>query len=283
MLTNSLKDILDDKLWSTAKLLISYYKKRKYTVSQFQSIDDKYTYRLHLILKKKYETIGIEIRERCNIENYLENQINGWHQKRISAKIYFAVPEFIGDVETATTHSQIGELKRLGIGLIIIKENKILVDVDTVGCHRRFAIENGTSLGKYKQRVDKVVNDYNLGDCLSAVKELTEIVEEANIAVAIKAIKKGKINLTLAEIENNDIDWAGIIECLGIRVYKNLPQTQIIDKRLRIDLHDYRDTRNLSAHWKSKKKLAELEEQYPEAIQTGIRLLRRLISLQSKV
>ncbi len=283
MLSDDLKDILPDKLWTAAGKVISHYKKLGYRVSEMVNVDEKYRYRFHIVCKKGFDTLAIEVREKCNVESYLENQLNGMYLNKTGVRVYYAVPEIIDEAETQISHAQSAELKRLGIGLIVIRENEISTENGTVGCHRRFAIEIGSSLGKYKQNVEEVVKDYNEDKCLDAVKDLTEIVEEATISLALKAIRKGKINLIKDQIDNNEVDWAGIINCLGAKVYAGIPQTQIIDKRLRLDLDDYRDTRNLSAHWKTKKKLKELEEQYPEAMQTGIRLLRKLVSLYSKL
>lgn len=283
MLDDQLKAILSDRLWATAELLIAHFKGKGYRVSQLASIDDTYTYKLHLVCKKKYETIGIEIRERCVVEKYFENSINGWYSQRTAAKIFFAVPVFISEKETQVGLSQMLELKRLGTGLFLIKNTEIIKSHGTVGCHRKFALEPGTSLGKYKSKIEELIREYNLDDCLSSVKMLTEVVEEAIVLLAKKAIRKTKINLTIQQVENNEVDLSQIIDCLGAKVYAGNPQTQIITKPLRLELQSYRDTRNLSNHWRTAAQLSDLEKKYPEAMQTGIRLLRKLVSLIAQV
>lgn len=75
-----------------------------------------------------------------------------------------------------------------------------------------------------------------------------------------------------------------MINCLGVRNYKGVSQTQIInDKKFRGSLHNFRDKRNLSHHRKNAKQLRDLEQQYPEAMHQGIRVLRELVKLKNQL
>lgn len=284
MLTENLKSVLPAKLWKTAETLISHYRNKGYTVNQLSSIDDDYRYRVHLICKKRYDTFAIEIREKCNVEKPFENFVIGCQAKRVSVRVFFAVPEVIDESETLVSHSQRNMLKKLGIGLITIGANGVNEDIGTISCYRRFALEPGSSLGKYSAKVDEIIADYNLGNCLDAVRDLCEEVEDATISLALKAAKKGKIAATVDEINNHEFDWAGLINGLSIRVWRNHPQTQIInDRRLKNSLDNFRDKRNLSDHRKTPKQLRELEQQYPEAMLQGIRLLRELVRINNQL
>ncbi len=139
-------------------------------------------------------------------------------------------------------------------------------------------------MGKYANKVDEIIQDYNFGSCLESVKKLTEEAEDATVVLVLKAIKKGKLNLTAQEVNDNDIDWAGMINCLAARVWKQSPQTQIIsDKKFRNSLDNFRDKRNLSHHRKTAKQLRDLEQQYPEAMHQGIRVLRELVKLKNQL
>ena len=283
MLTKNLKEILDDKLWATAKVLIKHYTKRGYKITQFHSIDTTYSYKLHLIIKKGYETIGIEIRERCSINSFFEKFILGCQSNKIPIKLYFAVPEKIGDDETIIAHGVHADLKNIGVGLLIIEGNNIIEDVTTISCHRRFALEPGTSLGKHKNRISEIVEEYNSGDCLTAIRNLADEVEDATYDLAAKAAKKGKINITAADIEANRYDWEGIINCLSAPNYGGQPQTKYFDTKLSNSMKSFKDVRNLSGHKKGAKERKQLEQQYLEAMLQGTRLLRTLISIQAKV
>ena len=58
--------------------------------------------------------------------------------------------------------------------------------------------------------------------------------EDATIRLSLKAARLGKIAVTVDEINNKTFDWAGLINGLSIRVWRNINQTQIInDTRLR--------------------------------------------------
>lgn len=283
MLTDNLKSVLPSKLWRAAESLISFYENKGFTISQAISIDENYRYRTHIVCRKRYETIAVELRERCNIESPFERFVLGCQANQIPVKIFFAVPSMIDDTETLISHNQRNSIKKTGIGLIIVGD-EISEEIGTISCNRRFVLDPGTSLGKYASKVDKIIQDYNFGNCLEAVKNLTEEAEDATVALVLKAIKLGKLNLTVQEIDDHDIDWAGMINCLAQRVWKGTPQTQIInDRRLKNSLDNFRDKRNLSHHRKTAKQLRELEQQYPEAMHQGIRLLRELVKMKNQL
>lgn len=284
MLSDNLKAILPSKLWRTAERLIIHYRNTGYTVTQLASVHEFNTYRPHIICKKKYETIVIELREKCNIEKHFENFIDKSNANRVAIKIYYAVPEYIDGEETFIGHAQRATLIKLGIGLLVVKDDDITEDIGTISCNRRFALEPGSTLGKYSNKINIIIEDYNRGNCLDAVRDLCEEVEGATVQLALKAAKKGKISATTTEINENEFDWAGLIDGLSLKVWKGNEQTQIIkDKKLRNSLHSFRDKRNLSDHHKTPKQLRDLEQQYPEAMLQGIRLLRELIKLTNQL
>jgi len=284
MLSENLQAVLPSKLWRTAERLISYYRDNGYTVVQLQSVHEFNGYRPHIICRKKYETIVFELREKCNVEKPFENFVDKSQANRIAIKIYYAVPEFIDETETSIGHAQRHILKRLGIGLLVVRESDVSEDIGTISCNRRFALEPGTSLGKYTKKIDEIIDDYNHGNCLNAIRDLCEEVEGATVSLALKAAKKTKISATVDEINDNEFDWANLIDGLSMKVWRGTTQTQIIrDKKLRNSLHNFRDKRNLSDHHKTSKQLRDLELQYPEAMLQGIRLLRELIILNNRL
>ena len=282
MLTSNLRAVLPSSLWRSAETIITAYRAKGYTVTEFLSVHEHNSYRPHLICKKGFETIIFELREKCNVEKHFENFVDKSQAHRVPIKIYFAMPEYIDDVESTVGIAQRSTLKKLGIGLMIVKEGEVIEDLGTISCNRRFVIEPGTSLGKHTSQVHEIIEKYNFGNCLDAVRDLCEEVEDATTLLALKAARKNKINLTVQEINDHEEDWSGLINCLSFRQWKNLPQTQIItDRRLRASLHDFRDKRNLSDHRKTARQLRDLEQQYPEAMLQGIRLLRKLVTINN--
>ncbi len=284
MLSENLKAVLDGRLWGTAEKVMKHYQSTGYKVTQLMRIDDTYRFKPHIVCKKHFETLAIDIRERCNIEKHYEDFVTGCQAKRVAVKIYFAIPEILGDTETVLTLIQRANIKTIGIGLITVSDNKIEIDPDTISCNRRFALEPGTSLGKHTKTIDVLIGKYNLGDCIGAIKSLVEEAEDATFLLATKAIKKGKINATLDEIANHEIDWATIIDGMAAKVWKGSSQTQIItEKKFKQDLHNFRDKRNLTNHRKTAKQLRDLESQYPEAMYEGIRVIRELVRLNNSL
>lgn len=284
MIEDNLKAVLPSKLWRTTEKLIKEYRGKGYSIAQLESVHDHNTYRPHLICRKKYETVVIEVREKCVIETPFEKFIDKSQAHRVAIKIYFAVPEYIDDEETVISHAQKAKMALAGIGLLVVKDSEIVEDTGTISCNRRFAIEPGTTLGKHAKAVTAIVDKYNRGNCLDSVRDLCEEVEGATKALALKAARKGKLAVTAQQIVNDEFDWAGLIDGLSIRVWQGQPQTQIItDKKLRNSLSNFRDKRNLSDHHKTAKQKRDLEQQYPEAMLQGIRLLRELIILNNKV
>jgi len=284
MVEENLKAILPSKLWRTTEKLIKYYRGKGYAITQLASVHEHNGYRPHLICTKKYEKIVIEVREKCVIEKPFENFVDKSQAHRVAIKIYFAVPEYIEEEETVISHAQRAKMTSAGIGLLVVKETEIIEDIGTISCNRRFALEPGTTLGKHAKSVEGAINKYNRGNCLDAVRDLCEEAEGATKDLALKAAKKGKLAVTPQQIIDNEFDWAALITGLSMKVWLGAQQTQIIkDTKFRNALNSFRDKRNLSDHHKTAKQLSDLDQQYPEAMLQGIRLLRELIKLNNKV
>lgn len=285
MLTENLKTTLERKLWLTAERLIKFYDTKSYKIKQLDKVCDSHPYKMHLVCTKGYEVIGIDIRERCNVESYFEKHATSCLASRVGVKLFFALPEYIEGIESMTSSVQRDKLKMLGIGLLIVKENnKIEIDIGTISCDRRFVLPAGSALGIYKNDVSEIIEKYNTGMCLDAIRDLCEKTEDATVRLALKAARLNKIAATTDEINRHDFDWSNIITGLSMRVWRGRNQTQVItDIHFRDSLNEFRSKRNLSDHRKTQKELKQLEEQYPEAMLQGIRLLRGLVRLNNNL
>jgi hypothetical protein len=160
-LVMDLKDILAEDLMLTAKRLINHYKKEKYKVLEAGKIDE-IAYKFHLICQKNYETVAIEIRKSCNIESFHERFIDNCQAKQLPIKIYFAVPDQIDEIDILIpiTHTQ--RLRDKGIGLLIVKEDRIIEEIGTVKCNQRISLDPLISLGLYKKDILTIIKRKNI-------------------------------------------------------------------------------------------------------------------------
>jgi hypothetical protein len=290
MLSDLLKTVLDQKLWGTAEKVKELFHGQKFRVEEMKSVNPAKGIRSHLVCKKSYKTIAIDIREKCTVDRHIEEYIKDCHTRRIPVEFYFAVPSILKNKEgieepNSITITQREFMKELGIGLLILDEKqKIIKDLGTVSCDRRFALPPGTSLGTHKTKIADLIEKYNSGDCLDAVRDLCEEGEDATVMLAIKAAKKGKIVFTEVDIKANLYDWETLINCLSAPSWGATPQIRIItDKKITNSLKSFKDKRNLSDHRKTAIQLRDLEALYPEAMLEGIRLIRKLIQLRNSI
>lgn len=277
------EDVLPRSLYSTAKKIRKYFQSKRFKISEVVPVDPDISYKVHFLFKKKYESIAVEVRERCDLQVHFKSFIDNCHSKRAPIKIYFAVPEKIGDDETIITHAQREVMEKNCIGLLIVKENEIKEDLGTVQCNRKISLEPTHKFAAFSERIKNIIVDYNKGNCLNALRDLSEIVEECTMKIANKAIRKSKIVLNSDEIENKTIDWEGVINALYSTHYRGHDQARILDKSLFHALKSFKDLRNLGDHWKTKIEKQKIEEKYPVSMMQGFDVLRDLVKLINKV
>jgi len=275
-------ETLPRTLISSAKKIRKHYKSKKYRIKELFPVHEDIGYKIHFIFSKGYEKIAIEVREKCDIQPHFKSFIDGCHSMRVPIKIYFAVPEKIGEDYTTITHAQREELEKKGIGLLIIKENEIKEDLGTIPCNRKLALDSTHRFPNYKEKVLSLLSNYNKGNCLNALRDLSELVEEATMKLAIKAAKKSIINVDPKKIEEKKLNWDTVINILSLPNYNNTPQTKILDKTVSSSLTSFKDVRNLGDHWKTKKEKEQIEEKYPVSMMQGLDLLRDLNKLIKK-
>lgn len=273
------ESMIPSPLGSTAKELRKHFKKRGYSVSESTGIDETNRYKAHLVFKKVYETIAVEIRQKCDIQHPFLNFVQACQANRVAVKIYFAVPEIVEGEETTISHTQMSALRTAGIGLFVVNDSGVREEIGTVPCNRRIALEPGGSLGKYATKVNEITRSYNLGDCLDAIRDLSEEVEDATTLLCAKAAKKGKINIAEADVLSTGFNWEDKINVLAASNYRGAQQTRFLDQPTSQDLKSFKDTRNLSDHRKTVKDKRRLEAQYPDKVLQGVRLLRELVKL----
>src|SRR5690349_1237543 len=147
-----LEDFLPRNLMPCAFKVAEHFLSKKYEISLIDNVDQKIPYKFHIICKKKYETIAIEIREKCNIISQFKEAVSQCYISRLPVKVFFAVPEKIGDAETSITHAQVSSIESLGIGLLVVTDTDVITRTGTVNCDIRFSLPPGTSLGSRKNK-----------------------------------------------------------------------------------------------------------------------------------
>src|SRR3990172_2253743 len=158
-------ETLPRTLISSAKKIRKHYKSKKYRIKELFPVHEDIGYKIHFIFSKGYEKIAIEVREKCDIQPHFKSFIDGCHSMRVTIKIYFAVPEKIGEDYTTITHAQREELEKKGIGLLIIKENEIKEDLGTIPCNRKLALDSTHRFPNYEEKKlnwDTVINILSL-------------------------------------------------------------------------------------------------------------------------
>jgi hypothetical protein len=99
-------------------------------------------------------------------------------------------------------------------------------------------------------------------------------VEECVRDIAMKSVKKGKVNITVAEAETGDLDF--VINALSQKNFRGQPQTAILAPTLSQDLKSFKGARNLSHHPRKAAQRRALQEQMVERMEMATRLIREV-------
>jgi hypothetical protein len=278
-----IEDILPPSLVQTGKRIIKYYKSQKFSISIGEQVNENILYRPTIIAQKKTEKHIIEVRERCDLTGSFEKFLAQCHSERIDYKIFYGVPEKINGEDTLISHTQRELLEKNCIGLKIVKESDIKDDLGTIQCNRKIVLEPRFKFGPYAKKIESIVKEYNKGNCLNALRDLSESVEECTMKIAKKAIKRGKIHIALADIEEKRLDWETVINILSTSDYKGVKQQKILDREISNSLKTFKNSRNLGDHWKTKAEKLKIEEKYPISMMQGFDVLNDLLKILNKV
>jgi len=270
-------EILHKELWAIANAIIKYFKKRK--VNKFlieKPLSDNYKFRPTISFKNGGSTVVVEVKDRPLFQEYFEDFVKDCLVNRESLKIYMAFPHILGDAEISFSHSFLIKVKKYGIGILLVKDNSVIVDKEAVKCYMRIAWSELNSVPKH--RVYEIIDKFNEGRCIDAIRDITEAVEDEVDKLAIRAKKKKKIRPTLSHIEG--LNFESKINLLSAPEWKGRKQKRYFDEDLKNDLKSYKGTRNLSHHPRNKQEERKLEQQLLERMRMGIRLWQDVCKIQ---
>ena len=129
-------------------------------------------------------------------------------------------------------------MKADGVGLIIVDDLNLAINRDCVSPALVIHLDPTIILGKHKARIMSIVEDFNVGNRVGALRDMCELVEGETGKLISRACAKGVVALTSVQIDA--MRWANQID--------SLRTAGVIDENLKIDLNSLRSARNLFDH-----------------------------------
>ncbi len=272
---------LDQALWPSAKAVAQYFIRQGYAkILCEKSFSEGYDFRPTLQFFNKGELIIVEITHRAQFHDYFEEFIKTCLIARAEVKCFIAMPAFIGEDETPLTRSYLNKLKQYGVGLLLDDNGVIDEQRSAVKCNVRINLSERERGQKHRKQIDTILQKFNEGDFIDAIRDITELFECVVTELCGKAAKAGQINLTNADVD--ELELEGKINVLSTSVYKGRSQKKYFDVTLNADSRSYKGTRNLSHHPRNAAQRKQLETQLIERLLMGIRLVKEVSSLRVK-
>ena len=273
-------EILNRELWPVAKETISFLKKKKFKkILKEKQLSPSYQFRPTIIGQKRGNTIVMEIAYKPTFQDYFEDFVKDCIRKREDVKIYMVFPQAVEDNEISYPHSFLAKVKEYGIGIIIVENKKVTIYKDAVKCHMRITRSELGTFTKHRHNIYTIVDKFNEGKFIDAIRDITELVEGEVRKLSLKAARKRKIAAGLREIKRKS--FAELINILSLRQYRSRRQKQYFDINLRDDLLSYKGARNLSHHPRSKREEKKLEAQCVERLRMGCRLTQEVANIKA--
>ena len=191
------------------------------------------------------------------------------HGQRAHACLYVATT-----LEGEVSGAMLTTLKKEGTGLIIVADGALSVSLSATTPSLVLRLDPSLSLGRHTKRVEQILEEYNSGNRLGAVRDLCEFVEGETRKLTLNAHRKGRISHTPSDIDK--MQWSNRLDVLA--------KAAIIDQSLKSDLDSFRGGRNLFDHpVKTKAEKRQREQQLVERMMMGARLIGDLLRVSSKM
>jgi hypothetical protein len=191
------------------------------------------------------------------------------HGQRAHACLYVATT-LDGEVSGA----MLTALKKEGTGLIIVADGALTISLPATTPSLVLRLDPSLSLGRHAKKIDAVVQEYNSGNRIGAVRDLCEFVEGETLKLTLKAHKKGRIALTPSAIEK--MQWSNRLDVLA--------KVGLLDPNLKSDLDSFRGGRNLFDHpARTAAEKRQREQQFVERMMMGARLTGDLLRVSNRL
>ncbi|MFC1480519.1 hypothetical protein ACFL5Y_03630 [Candidatus Omnitrophota bacterium] len=281
-------ECLNKDLTPLAEILIKHFRKNGYNkIICEKPLHEDDLIRPTLICKKRGSTIVIEIKETPSFPDYFEEFVKNCLLNRDRIELYLAVPFLIDEAEITYPHNFLDKIKKYGVGVFVVKD-KIIIERDkAIICHMRITKADVEVMGGNKKRILPMVEKFNKGQFIDAIRDLTEFYEEIITTLAKKAARARKIVPTISDIESSAYDFEKIINVLSCPFWndknkkRKKQKKRYFDSRLNLDVKAYKGTRNLSHHPRTKAEERKLEDECFTRMHTGMMLIRTISKMKA--
>ena len=243
-----------------------------------QAAWDDSPYRTTLYRTAGEELSFYEAQGHLSFHSRLQNFAQWLAAHRYSAELYLVAEE-----GAATTAQLFIELQRHGVGLMLLRADGSF-DCSILARNPALQVtpDPALRLEAKNPEVMACVGKFNNGQRKDGLRDLCEMVERETETVLVKAVKKGWITLTEADVLSRD--WSGQINALGSSNIMIEGRNSLVDSKLKDDLHSFRGARNLVDHKvRSKREEQRRQRQFAERMLMGTRLMFELTELRRRI
>lgn len=235
-------------------------------------------YRTTLAVLAGSSTILYEVQGTLDWHNRLMNFAQWMRANRKSAELFL-----VSDAASATTAAMFSELQKSGTGLMLLRDDGTFeITLAARNPALQVTPDPELKLGRLKGEVLGCVHKFNTAERKDALRDLCEIVERETKKTVVQAARKGALTIPPAVVEAQD--FATQINTLSSKTLVPSGKAPLIDTKLKDDLHSFRGARNLVDHpCYTKRAEQKRQQQFPERMMMGARLVANLLSLSRKI
>jgi hypothetical protein len=230
-----------------------------------------------LLAERTGLAVAVEAQRKPTLTPAIRELANWAIRERSYAKVYVAT-----DIDATLSARLIKELKKLGIGLMVVDESEVEISHEAQIPALVVTPDPTLKLGRCKTEVNGLVQQFNAGDRKAALGEMCAVVERETDVLGRKLAAKSWFDADTASVEA--MKWSNQIETIASKGRYSSGHDPIIDAPLKADLDSFRGARNLVAHKvKNKAEQRKLELQFAERMMMGPRLTHDLLAAQRRV
>jgi hypothetical protein len=235
-------------------------------------------YRTTLVARRSGFCLLVEAQGVLNYGKALKELATRLAADRRYAEFYLATMS-----ESVLQAGMLEEMKRDGVGLLIVDENGIVSESHKARNPALVVTPEPTlRFGDCKQEVLDAVKKFNEIDRKDGLRDMCEAVERETEKLGLRAVRKGLLSLNEAAILSKD--WSSQIDTLASKNAYIPGKDPIVSATFKNDLHSFRGARNLVDHKvKGKRDNANRQKQFAERMMQGPRLVAELVALQRRV
>lgn len=235
-------------------------------------------YRTTLFCRKKDYTTLYEVQGVVQIHDLIQRLADYVGARRHNAEFYLVCS---GNAPASANLTV--ELKRLGIGLIVMDEKKKFT-ISHAAKNPVYIVTPDPAL-KYAELTKEISaarNKFNDGQRKDGLRDMCELIERETGKALSRAAEKSIITIPTTAIAG--MDFSDHINSLASNKILASGATPLIDTKFKDDLHSFRGARNLIDHpAKTKSDDLKRQKQMMERMLAGHRLAAELVSLRRRL